>query len=186
MLINKDTIIKDSDPLIREKSLDVSLPLSKEDESLLMDMVNYVIESTDEKLAEEKNLSPAVGISAIQVGVKKKMCAIVIKDNEDNIKYQYALVNPKIVSYSLEKAFIKSGEGCLSVPEPHEGYVYRPARIKVKAYDAIRKENVVIKVKDYLSMVFQHEFDHFNGTLYYDHLNKEDPFYLDPDAIVIE
>lgn len=186
MLINKDTIIKDSDPLIREKSLDVSLPLSKEDESLLMDMVNYVIESTDEKLAEEKNLSPAVGISAIQVGVKKKMCAIVIKDNEDNIKYQYALVNPKIVSYSLEKAFIKSGEGCLSVPEPHEGYVYRPARIKVKAYDAIRKENVVIKVKDYLSMVFQHEFDHFNGTLYYDHINKEDPFYLDPDAIVIE
>lgn len=186
MLINNDTIIKDDNPLIREKSLEVSLPLSKEDESLLMDMLNYVIESTDEKLAEEKNLSPAVGISAIQVGVNKKMCAIVIKDNNNEIKYQYALVNPKIVSYSIEKAYLKSGEGCLSVPKAHEGYIYRPARIKVKAYDAIRKENVIIKVKDYLAIVFQHELDHFNGTLYYDHINKENPLLEDPNAIAIE
>lgn len=186
MLINNDTIIKDDNPLIREKSLEVSLPLSKEDESLLMDMLNYVIESTDEKLAEEKNLSPAVGISAIQVGVNKKMCAIVIKDNNNEIKYQYALVNPKIVSYSIEKAYLKSGEGCLSVPEAHEGYIYRPARIKVKAYDAIRKENVIIKVKDYLAIVFQHELDHFNGTLYYDHINKNNPLLEDPNAIAIE
>lgn len=186
MLINNDTIIKDDNPLIREKSLEVSLPLSKEDESLLMDMLNYVIESTDEKLAEEKNLSPAVGISAIQVGVNKKMCAIVIKDNNNEIKYQYALVNPKIVSYSIEKAYLKSGEGCLSVPEAHEGYIYRPARIKVKAYDAIRKENVIIKVKDYLAIVFQHELDHFNGTLYYDHINKDNPLLEDPNAIAIE
>ena len=35
MLINNDTIVKDTDPLIREKSEPVSLPLSKEDETLL-------------------------------------------------------------------------------------------------------------------------------------------------------
>lgn len=186
MLINKDTIIKDNNPLIREKSFDVEIPLSEEDDILINDMLTYVIESTDEELAKEKNLAPAVGISAIQVGVNKKMCAIALRDEDGNITNQYALVNPKIVSYSLEKAYLKSGEGCLSVPENHQGLVYRPARIKVKAYDAISKEFVEIRVKNYLSIVFQHEFDHFDGKLYYDHINKKDPFYEDPAAIVIE
>jgi len=51
MLINNDTIIKDTDPLIREKSELVSLPLSKEDETLLRDMLQYVKDSTDEEKA---------------------------------------------------------------------------------------------------------------------------------------
>lgn len=186
MLINNDTIIKDDNPLIREKSLDVSLPLSKEDEELIKDMLNYVIESTDEEIAKEKNLSPAVGISAIQVGVKKKMMAIALKDEKGEITDQFALVNPKLVSYSLEKTYLKSGEGCLSVPDFHEGYIYRYARIKVKAYDALKKENVELRIKDYLAIVFQHEMDHFNGILYYDHINKENKFYEDKNAIVIE
>ena len=53
MLINTETIIKDNNPLIREKSLDVKVPLSKEDKDLLMDMLTYVKESTDEKIAEQ-------------------------------------------------------------------------------------------------------------------------------------
>ena len=71
MLINNDTIIKDTDPLIREKSEPVSLPLSKEDETLLRDMLQYVKDSTDEEKAKKFNLRPAVGISAIQVGDDK-------------------------------------------------------------------------------------------------------------------
>ena len=72
MLINNDTIIKDDDLLIREKSKDVKLPLSKEDEGILLDMLDYVRKSTNEEIAEAENLRPAVGISAIQIGVKKK------------------------------------------------------------------------------------------------------------------
>ena len=186
MLINKDTIIKDDNPLIREKSLDVSLPLSKEDEELVLQMLQYVIDSTDEEKAKELNLAPAVGISAIQLGINKKLTAIALKNENDEIIYQYALVNPKIVSYSVEKAYLKSGEGCLSVPENHEGYVYRAARIKVKAYDALTKQDVEIKAKDYLAIVFQHELDHFKGVLYYDHINKKNPFYIEDNAVVIE
>ena len=48
-----------------------------------MDMLTYVKESTDEKIAEEKKLQPAVGISAIQVGIKKKLLAIVLKNDKD-------------------------------------------------------------------------------------------------------
>ena len=186
MLINNDTIIKDDCDLIREKSQDVSLPISDEDRDTLMRMLKYVDDSTVEEIAEKENLRPAVGISAIQIGVPKKMTAIIIKDDKGNKVCEYALVNPKIVSNSIEKAYLDSGEGCLSVANEHQGYVYRSARVKVKAYDLLQDKNIEIKADGYLSIVLQHELDHFKGVLFYDHINKENPFYKDPDAMVIE
>ena len=178
MLINNDTIIKDDNELIRKKSADVALPLSDEDRDVLMQMLKYVDESTIPEIAEKENLRPAVGISAIQVGIPKKMTAVIIKDEEGNKLCEYALVN--------EKACLSSGEGCLSVVNEHEGLVYRSARIKVKAYDALKNEDIVIKADGYLAIVLQHELDHFKGILFYDHINTADPYHRDPEAIVIE
>ena len=104
MLINNETIIKDNDERIRLKSEDVLFPVSKEDRDLLMEMMDYVDKSTNEEIAEKENLRAAVGISAIQLGIPKKMTAIIIKDDEGKKVYEYALVNPKIVSQSMEKA----------------------------------------------------------------------------------
>ena len=185
MLINRETIIKDDSPQIREKSQDVKLPLSKEDEETLRAMLQYVEDSTDEEKAEEMNLQPAVGISAIQIGIPKKMTAVIVhaKDkNDEDITYKYMLVNPKIVSSSIEKAYLSNGEGCLSVPEEHQGLVLRSARIKVKAFDLVTNKDIEIRARDYLAIVLQHEIDHFSGTLFYDHINKEDPFYAPDDA----
>lgn len=186
MLINNDTIIKDDNDLIRQKSNDVSLPISKQDKDLLLDMLKYVDDSTNEELAEKENLRPAVGISAIQVGVPKKMTAVILKDAEGKKVYEYALVNPKIISNSIEKTYLATGEGCLSVAEDHKGYVYRSARIKVKGFDILQNKEVLIKAEGYLAVVLQHELDHFKGILFYDHINKANPEYADPDAIVIE
>ena len=99
---------------------------------------------------------------------------------------EYALANPKIISYSIETAYLKGGEGCLSVKTAHEGYVKRHERIKVKGYDAIKKKEVTIRASDYLAIVFQHELDHFKGILYYDHINSADPFKEEKGEIVIE
>lgn len=186
MIINNKTIIKDNDSLIRQRSKDVTLPLSDDDKQLLMDMHEYVYESTIDEIAEEKDLRPAVGISAIQVGVAKKMTAIILKDEEGNVIVDYALVNPKIVSSSIEKAYLKTGEGCLSVDGKHEGYIYRSARVKVKGYDLLTDKNVEIKANGYLAIVLQHELDHFSGVLFYDHINKKNPFYEDLEAFCIE
>lgn len=186
MLINNDTIIKDDNPLIREKSVDVVLPLSKEDKELLLDMLKYVDDSTIEEIAQKENLRPAVGISAIQVGIPKKMTAVIIKDGEGKKIHEYALVNPKIISNSVEKACLKDGEGCLSVVDNHQGIIHRSARIKVKAYDLLQDKEILIKANDYLAIVLQHELDHFKGILFYDHINKANPDYIDPSAIVIE
>ena len=96
------------------------------------------------------------------------------------------MVNPKIVSNSIEKSYLSSGEGCLSVPDEHQGYIYRSARIKVKGYDLIQDKEIEIKASGYLAIVLQHELDHFKGILFYDHINKKDPFIVDPNALVIE
>ena len=186
MLINNDTIIKDDNELIRVRSLDVSLPLSDDDKQILLDMLKYVDDSTVEEIAEKENLRPAVGISAIQLGIPKKMTAIIIKDDEGNIEEQYALVNPKIISNSIEEAYLTSGEGCLSVVDNHEGYVYRSARVKVKGYDLLQDKEIVISANGYLAIVLQHELDHFKGILFYDRIDKVDPYYIKPDAIAIE
>lgn len=38
-----------------------------EDQQLCQDMIQYVMDSTDEEKAKRDNLKPAVGISAIQI-----------------------------------------------------------------------------------------------------------------------
>ena len=188
MLINNDTIIKDSDPLIRRKSEPVNLPLSSEDEALLREMLQYVKDSQDEEKAEKFNLRPAVGISAIQVGVPKQMTAVVVDEydkNDNPVHFEFMLVNPKIISSSVQKAYLSGGEGCLSVTDTHEGYVVRSARIKVQAYDLCTQQYIEIRARGYLAIVLQHELDHFKGILFYDHIDPKDPFPETEGALVI-
>ena len=52
MILRKD-IITDDNPLLRQKSVDVTLPLSKEDEKLLDDMMEYLENSQDEEKSKE-------------------------------------------------------------------------------------------------------------------------------------
>lgn len=184
MRITINNIVKDDDPLLRQKSSEVNLPLTKEEIQLLEDMLTYVKDSTDEELAEKYGLRPAVGIAAVQVGVLKKMLAIVIHDGDETI--EHALVNPKIISHSLQKSYLKGGEGCLSAACEHEGYVPRAARITVEGFDAIKNEEVRFRARGYEAIVLQHEMDHFQGIMFYDHINKQDPFKEIENAIVIE
>jgi len=191
MLINNRLILKDDDPkdivLLREKSLPVPLPLSDEDKQLLRDMYQYVVDSTDEEKAKANDLSPAVGISAIQVGVKKRLTAVVVHSLDKNgepVTYEYMLANPKIVSRSVQPAYLEDGEGCLSVPAEHKGHVIRSARITVEAYDLLTDQNIRIRARGYLAIVLQHELDHFEGTLYYDHIDPADPDKAPAGALV--
>lgn len=185
MYFHYDNVVKDDKDIVRQKSEKVQLPLSEEDKQLLIDLLTYVKDSQDEEKAQEQDLRPAVGIAAIQVGVPKRMIAVVVPGEEDEVM-QYALVNPRIVSESVQKAYLKNGEGCLSVEEEHEGIVPRCARVTVKGYDLLQDKEITIKAKNYLAIVLQHEIDHFSGTLFYDHIDPKDPWKQIEDAIVIE
>ena len=52
MILMKD-IIDDHHPLIREISQPVEMPLSQEDEQLLLDMHEFLVNSQDEVLSEK-------------------------------------------------------------------------------------------------------------------------------------
>ena len=188
MILSKD-IIDDNNPLLREISEKVTLPLSDEDRQTLQEMFEYLQNSQDDEVAEELGLRPGVGLAAIQLGIKKRMCAVLVYDFDEEGEIcgetAYCLVNPRIVSHSERKAYLKDGEGCLSVNEEHQGYVPRYAKVTIKAYDALTDQEVTIVARGYEAIVFQHELDHFDGHIFYDHINKEDPFAPIPGAMEI-
>ncbi|MCY8160950.1 peptide deformylase, partial [Bacillus licheniformis] len=105
--------------------------------------------------------------------INKRMIAV-HAESEDGTLYSYALFNPKIVSHSVQRCYLTSGEGCLSVDDSIPGYVPRYERIRVKG-TTLEGENIDIRLKGYPAIVFQHEIDHLNGIMFYDHIDKENP-----------
>lgn len=189
MILMKD-IIDDHNPLIREISKPVEMPLSAEDEKLLLDMHEFLVNSQDEEMSEKYQLRPAVGIAAVQVGVLKRMCAIHVLtyDKNGDVKHvdDYALVNPKIVSYTEKPSYLKGGEGCLSVNDDVQGNVPRHAKVTVKGYDVLTHQDVTIVARGFLSICLQHELDHFDGHLFYDRIDQNNPTAPIANAQVIE
>lgn len=177
-------ILDDSKKELRKDNQDVITPLSKNDEDTIFSMLDYIIKSQDEEYIKKHNIRSGVGLAAPQIGINKKMIAIYFVD-ENNKEIKHALVNPKIVSNSTRLIAIKSGEGCLSVKKDIQGYVYRYNKITVKAYDAIKKENVTFNAKGYEAIVLQHEIDHLSGILYYDRINKKNPFEIKSNSELI-
>lgn len=189
-MITMKNIIKDDNKLIRQKSLPVSMPLSKEDRQLVLDMHEYLVNSQTKEVAEEYDLRPGVGLAAVQVGVLKRMLAIHILDFDDegNITKttDYALVNPKVISYTQKQAYLADGEGCLSVDQEVKGYVPRHAKVTITAFDALTNQDVKIVARGFLAICLQHELDHLEGILFYDRINKDNPLAPIPDAMIVK
>lgn len=166
-------IVKDNNPIMRKKSQPVELPLSQEDKKTLDDMLNYLKLSQDEDYAKKHNIRAGVGIAAIQIGLLKRMFCIYYETEEGIVQYQ--LVNPKIIEYSVRKCALKNGEGCLSVDQDHEGLSHRYYKIKMKAFDALRNEDIIITARGFDAVVLQHEYDHLDGLFYYDRIDNNNP-----------
>jgi peptide deformylase len=188
MRINYTTIIKDNDPTLRDKSVLVPVPMLKKDIALGKSLMRYVRDSRDEDKAEKYNLKAAVGIAAPQIGAHRSIICVMVDEEvgDEVITYELLLANPKIISQSVQKAALKTGEGCLSVIGQHQGYVYRSARIKVRAIDVFSQEEIEFRAHGYLAIVLQHEIDHLNGILFYDRINQENPWEIKENAIIIE
>jgi len=163
---------------------EVVLPPSEEDKQTLASLLEYVINSQNSEIATKYSLRPGIGLAAPQINVSKRMIAVHLTDDKGTL-YSYALFNPKIVSHSVEKAYLQSGEGCLSVDEAIPGYVPRYARVTVKGV-TLEGEEVKLRLKGLPAICFQHEIDHLNGIMFYDYIDKKDPFKPVEGAISIE
>ena len=183
--ITYQTIVKDSDPSLRQKSKILSLPLSKQNLALAKRMLRYVKDSRDDLKAEKYGLKAAVGLSAPQVGVPVQLIVVMIDDEDGNF-IDYVLANPEIISHSVQHSALATGEGCLSVESSHPGLVHRFARITVKAYDVLNQEEIILRATGFLSIVLQHEIDHLHGILFYVHINLEDPWTARENTVIID
>ena len=166
-------IVKDSNPIMKKKSLPVEMPLSQEDKETLDAMIDYLKRSQDEEYAAKHNIKTGIGLAAIQIGLLKRMFVVYYGEGEDHVEYQ--LVNPKIIEYSFRKCALKDGEGCLSVDQEHQGLSHRYYKIKMAAFDALTNQDVVITARGFDAVVLQHEYDHLDGLFFYDRIDKNNP-----------
>jgi peptide deformylase len=180
IMILMEDIIREGHPTLRTRAEEMKFPLTEDDHKLANDMLEYLINSQDPEVAEKYDLRSGVGLAANQVNSLKRMFALHL-ENENDEFLSFVAVNPKIVSHSVEKTYIPTGEGCLSVDRNVPGYVPRHARITVKFF-TVDGEEKKMRLKGLPAICFQHELDHLNGVMFYDHINADNPFTSIPDS----
>jgi len=173
MLKTKE-ILDEKDKRLHTVSKEVEFPLTKKDKELIDTMIEYLNNSQIEELAEKYDLRPGMGLSAIQLGIAKRYFVVVDEVSEGEFE-TYILINPKMISNSMEQIYVESGEGCLSVNRPVEGIVPRYARVTFEAYD-LEGRKIHVRAREELAVCFQHELDHLNGILFTDKIDKKNPF----------
>lgn len=188
MITMKD-IVEEGHPSLRKPAEPVEFPLTDEIRQLALDMHEFLVNSQDEEIAEKYDLRAGVGLAATQLNVNKQIFAVHVMDyDEDGYETEPLLskiiFNPKLVSHSVQQAALKEGEGCLSVNREIQGLVPRPRRVKIEYQDMDGKKHH-LKLKDYLAIVTQHELDHLKGIMFYDHINKEDPWNASDNLTII-
>lgn len=186
-MILMEDIIRDGHPTLRKIAEEIPLPISDDIRQLGEDMMTYLENSQNPEEAKRLGLRPGVGLAAPQVNVSKRIVALLVpNDEEENAQplFKDVLVNPKVLSHSEKKLSLPMGEGCLSVDEDVEGFVPRAKRITLQYYDLDNTFHE-IRLKGYPAIVVQHEIDHINGVLYYDHINHDEPYELDDDTTTL-
>ena len=173
-MLKQEQILTEENKALRKKSKDVIFPISNEDKNLINDILNYLRLSQDEEYAKKNNIRAGMGLAFVQLGILKKIFIISYKKDDGSFD-EYVVINPKILSNSEEMIYVEEGEGCLSVNKNYEGIVARYARANIEYFDVNgNKKNV--RVREEISVAFQHEIDHLNGILFFDKINKNDPF----------
>ena len=144
------------------------------DRKTINDIIEYLTNSQIEELALKYDLRPGMGMAAIQLGIPKRYF-VVVHEYEEKKFNTYVIINPKIVSTSTEKIYVTDGEGCLSVNRETVGITPRYARVTIEGYD-MDGNKIRVRGREELAIAFQHEYDHLNGILFIDKIDKKNPF----------
>jgi peptide deformylase len=135
-------VVLDSNPILRQVSAPVTefdLDLKQLAVDMIETMVNY----------------QGVGLSAIQIGVPKR---IIIAVENDNLQL---LVNP-VITRKLQRE-TETWEGCLSIPG-RQVRVSRPAKCDVDYQDLDGNHHSAC-FSGLMARIVQHEMDHLDGIL---------------------
>lgn len=145
-------IRKDKDEILKKKAREVEV-IDEKTKVLIQDMIETMYKYD------------GVGLAAPQVGVLKRILVYDVDYVEDEKnKNPHVVINPVITKASKKMATAE--EGCLSYPDIF-GYVDRPEKITVKAFDENLKP-ITINAKELEAVVLQHEMDHLDGIVFLD------------------
>ena len=135
-------------PVLRQESPEVS------------DVTDEVRRLVDD-LFDTMRAAQGVGLAANQVGLARRVAVVDVGDDDPVV-----LINPVITERS---GVDRAEEGCLSVPEVY-GEVERAQRVTVET-TTVDGERITVSAEDLKTRAIQHEVDHLDGVLFFDHLS---------------
>ena len=137
-----------------------------------VDTIDEKIQTLIDDMIETMYKFNGVGLSAVQVGILKRVVVIDIDDGT-GVK---VLINPKITKTKGEQEL---EEGCLSFPNQYAKMI-RPKEVTVEALDRNGKK-ITIKAKDLLAQAIAHECDHLDGIVFIDKMIPGTLEYVEPE-----
>ena len=150
------------------------LPILLAPHPTLKAVARPVSEVTDELRTLAANMletmydAPGIGLAANQVGRTERVLVMDCERDPEAPRKALVLFNPEVTWSSEEESSYE--EGCLSIPQQYADVV-RPASVKVAYLD----ENGMAQERlfeDLEATCVQHEIDHLNGTLFWDHITQ--------------
>jgi peptide deformylase len=117
----------------------------------------------------QDSASLGVGIAAPQVGILKRVILVQRFDKKGEPFETY--VNPKIIKKTTLKQDCR--EGCLSIPDISGTTTNRSYAVMIE-YSTLSGEKHTEMVEGFTAVIFQHEIDHLEGTLFIDHLETNE------------
>ena len=155
------TIIRMGHPTLRQRAR----PVTREE------IANGSLVPLVEDMIDTLHHAGGIGLAAPQIDVPIRLAIIEIHGGRSRYGEIPAMpltvfVNPTIEI--VDPATAGYWEGCLSVPGLR-GFVERPQHIRVRAED-LDRQPIDLELRGFLATVFQHEFDHLDGTLYVDRI----------------
>ena len=130
------------------------------------DTVRDLVRDLEETMAA----APGVGLAAPQVGVPLRIFVWDWAD-ADGVEHRGTAINPELWISPVptgEPDDEAESEGCLSIPG--ERFALRRAELAILRATDLDGEPFEVQAEGWLARIFQHEYDHLNGTLYSDRL----------------
>lgn len=152
------------DPLLRKRAEEIQDPTSIETKIISVQLFETI-----------KAAGGGFGLAAPQVGILKR---IFICSFDWKIETIIPIINPKYEPMGDEME--AHWEACFSVPKTY-GFVSRYKKIRC-SYQTIEGAEINTELQGIQARVFQHEYDHLDGTLYPDKCTELRVF-DDPDEL---
>ncbi|MFC5930329.1 peptide deformylase [Cryobacterium melibiosiphilum] len=153
------SIVISGDPVLHSPAASVV-----EFDDTLRTLVTDMFETMDE--------APGVGLAAPQVGVGLRLFTYSFEDDQD-VLWRGVAINPElwitpVPAGEADEDDPNEDEGCLSFPG--ERFPLRRAQSAILRAVDLDQKPFEIRADGWLARIFQHEYDHLDGTLYVDRL----------------